>query len=513
MKFGNRTVFLALLLILVGVVLYACYPLLRPGFFVSDDGAWMIIRLSAFYQSLREGQFPVRFLGRLNFGYGYPVANFLYPGFMYIGSVIHLLGFPFVSTVKIILGGSLITGTLFVYLWLRTYFKKIASAVGTIGFITAPYLLFDLYHRGSVGEILAIAAGAIGLYSIKAKKPWLFGIAVPLLIVSHNTVALLFLGFYALYISVLGAWRDYWVMFGTGMAMAAFFWIPALYERKYVVFDSIAVSQPGTFFVQNKDAALLGIAGLIAAIMSLFSGRQLRKEKIYFLCVAAGVIFLSTSVSASLWGLQGFAKFIQFPYRFLSLGIFTGAWLMAYAVEYGKKLFPVIVTVLCIGLGVWTIRTQIQGIEPLTEPEGYYTTNEATTNVADEYMPKWVSIKPIVHASERLLFYSGRGTITPNVVTSQMVDVVVDAAEVSSLQINTVYYPGWGASVDDTQVRIDYANSEGVIRISVPAGTHHVVVAFRETISRFLADMVSLVGIALYVTMVIIGFLHKKKNK
>lgn len=70
-------------------------PLMRSGFFITDDGEWMIIRLSAFYQSLADGQFPVRFLGRLNNSYGYPVSNFLYPGFLYLGSLLHILGASF----------------------------------------------------------------------------------------------------------------------------------------------------------------------------------------------------------------------------------------------------------------------------------------------------------------------------------------------------------------------------------------------------------------------------------
>ena len=64
----------------IGAILLASilllWPLFYRGFFVTDDGDWMIIRLSAFYQSLAEGQFPVRFLGRLYHNYGYPVANF-----------------------------------------------------------------------------------------------------------------------------------------------------------------------------------------------------------------------------------------------------------------------------------------------------------------------------------------------------------------------------------------------------------------------------------------------------
>src|SRR5689334_19214197 len=93
-------------LLIVGLLLvslFVLWPLLKPGFFKTDDGNWMIIRLSAFFQTWREGQFPVRFLGRLNHSYGYPVSNFLYPGFLYIGSLIHALGLSFVTTVKVIL--------------------------------------------------------------------------------------------------------------------------------------------------------------------------------------------------------------------------------------------------------------------------------------------------------------------------------------------------------------------------------------------------------------------------
>src|SRR5258708_6059592 len=82
------------------------WGLFHFGFPATDDGGWMIIRFSAFYQALRLGQIPVRFLISLNHGYGYPVADFLYPLFMYLGVPIHILGFGFINTIKIILAGS-----------------------------------------------------------------------------------------------------------------------------------------------------------------------------------------------------------------------------------------------------------------------------------------------------------------------------------------------------------------------------------------------------------------------
>ena len=92
-KKSGKVHYIVWILPLILISIFILFPLLKPGFIVSDDGDWMVIRLSAFFQSLREGQFPVRFLGRLNYNYGYPVANFMYPAFLYFGSLIHILGF------------------------------------------------------------------------------------------------------------------------------------------------------------------------------------------------------------------------------------------------------------------------------------------------------------------------------------------------------------------------------------------------------------------------------------
>src|SRR2546421_9202065 len=62
-------------------------------FFFNDTATTEIYTLSlhdALPISLRHGQFPVRFLPRLNHGYGYPVADFLYPLFMYIGVPLYM---------------------------------------------------------------------------------------------------------------------------------------------------------------------------------------------------------------------------------------------------------------------------------------------------------------------------------------------------------------------------------------------------------------------------------------
>ncbi len=80
------------------------------------------------------------------------------------------------------------------------------------------------------------------------------------------------------------------------------------------------------------------------------------------------------------------------------------------------------------------------------------------------------------------------------------------------MQVNTVYYPGWGATLDGVQVRLDYSNMEGLMRIPVPAGEHHLIIAFRETISRFLADIVSLGSVVAYILMSVLGLKKSRKR-
>ena len=203
--------------------IFVLLPLLRPGRLVTDDGDWMIIRLSAFYQSFREGQFPVRFLGRLNNSYGYPVSNFVYPGFLYMGSILHAIGLPFQSVLEIIIVGSVASGAIALFLWLRYFFDDRASVLGVASFIFMPYFLYDVFKRGSIGEILAMSTALVVVYAIESRQIWLLSPAVAFLALSHNTLAMFFIPILFGYLMVKRYW-DLVIPFIFGVGMSAFFW-------------------------------------------------------------------------------------------------------------------------------------------------------------------------------------------------------------------------------------------------------------------------------------------------
>ncbi len=443
------------------------------------------------------------FLVRLNHSYGYPVANFLYPGFLYLGSFFHFLGASFVTSVKLIFGLSLAGSALFVFLWLRTGVSVFASTLGTVAFLTSPYLLFDLYRRGSVGEVLAFFAVSLGLYSVARRIPWLYAISIAFLLVAHNTLALLFIPVFFLYI-VTERVKAMAIPLLLGFGGAAFFWIPALSERSLVLFDTVRVSDPTKYFASGNLWWLVGPGSIVAICIFFFQKRRVRRRSsgiFPFLFILS--VFLALPVSLAFWNIEIVTKLIQFPYRLLSVSIFCAAYMVSSLMEDTKayKRWALIAV-----FGILWLRFSlpiIGSVQNVHRPESTYATNEGTTTVADEYMPRWVLDKPKSRPASKVEFVGGGGTIVPRVDRWEHIDVDVTSSDNTRIQINTVYYPGWKVAIDGVPVPIDWNNPRGVMRVAVPYGTHRLQAVFRETPLRFIADAISLgsllgiVGIAL----------------
>ncbi len=491
------------ILFVVLALIVVLWPLFGRGFYISDDGEWMVIRLSAFYQSLADHQFPVRFLGRLNNSYGYPVANFLYPGFLYIGSLLHFLGFTFVDSVKIILGGSVVGTAMFLYVWLRREFSRFSSVMGTLGFVAAPYLLYDLYKRGSVGEILAFLPASAGIYSIESGKKWLFPLSVAFLIVSHNTLALLFLTVFVLLMFFRKKFEYIWLLF-LGMGMAAFFWVPAIMEKKFVRFDMVAVSDPFSYMLTPATFWLVGLPGIIGSAL-FFLAREKKKNKssgAIFAYLILGCVMLATPLFGAFWAVRPIVALIQFPTRLLAVPTLLAPWVIAWSVERFFRRRIVLAGFFVFIWIMWGV-TITRSVVRVVRDEGYYSTNEGTTTVKDEYMPRWVKNIPVSRSPERLIIKSGRGMIVYEYLNTQRIVANVEASEESILRLNTIYYPGWGVTIDEKPTKISYQNPNGFIEVSVPPGGHLFTAEFRETVPRFLADMVSLVGVVGYIVYII----------
>lgn len=439
-------------------------PLLMPGFFQTDDGGWMIIRLSAFHETLKTGQFPVRFLERLNHGYGYPVLNFLYPLPFYLGELLHLLGFSFVSSIKILFTSGFILGGFFSY----QFAKKWGTVPGIISALIYSYFLYriyDVFVRGSLGEAVAFIFIPAIFYFIDRKNLLLSSLSLALLICSHNSLAFMFLPVILLYsvfvakVTLINIFK--FMIFSLGLS--AFFWIPALYDLQFTNASVTSVSDYSKYFLDKANLPVV-LEVLVPVCLALIF---LRKKSLFWVAVTLFAFFLTLPLSGFVWGNTSLPKLIQFPWRFLAIPAFSVSVMVAM-LSQKKKALATLLFIVFLVVGIMSLK-----IERNYFADEYYSTNDDTTTVKNEYMPKWVKAQPANRPKE--LFEITNGV----------------------LQINKVYFPGMTVFVNGQQVAIDYFTN-GFLRIEKPPKGSQIVVKFAETPVRLIADILTIFSIVLF---------------
>ena len=147
------------IIVLLAVILLSTFgilSLLGPSYFPMHDDT-QVGRVVSMARSLSDGQFPVRWVSDLGYGYGYPIFNFYGPLPYYIGGALTNLGIPAMFATKIMMGLGMILAPLLAFLVLEQFLGVMAAAVSAILFMYAPYHAVQLYVRGAVGELYATA--------------------------------------------------------------------------------------------------------------------------------------------------------------------------------------------------------------------------------------------------------------------------------------------------------------------------------------------------------------------
>ncbi|HSW87830.1 MAG TPA: hypothetical protein VLG12_01585, partial [Candidatus Saccharimonadales bacterium] len=147
-----KKLFLGILIIIGFIPLVGLF---HPGLPITHDGKDHVARIANFYQNLQEGNLIPRWAGNLNWGYGHPILEFLYPLPSYIASVFHLIGFSFIDSAKIVFGIGLLASGVCMYLWLAEFLSIPAAFIGGMLYMFTPYRFVEVYVRGDIGENLA----------------------------------------------------------------------------------------------------------------------------------------------------------------------------------------------------------------------------------------------------------------------------------------------------------------------------------------------------------------------
>jgi len=242
--------FWPIFIVLVFAVLAGRSLIFQQGYFNMHDDLQMMRQLQM-EKCFLDGQIPCRWVADMGFGYGLPLFNF-YPPLPYlIGQVIRVIGYSFVTTVKLTFALSFIVSGITMYLLVKEFFGRLGGVLSSIFYIWAPYHAVDVYVRGAMNEAWGLAwfpvifwAGYRLVISEKQKGiRWIIILALAwfALLTSHNLMVLIFTPFFGLWILLHlwreSAWRKIPQLLISGiwaLGLAAFFSLPVLFERNLI---------------------------------------------------------------------------------------------------------------------------------------------------------------------------------------------------------------------------------------------------------------------------------------
>ncbi|MEX2007776.1 MAG: 6-pyruvoyl-tetrahydropterin synthase-related protein [Candidatus Levyibacteriota bacterium] len=545
---------------------WAIKPLFIPGFFPIHDDT-QVARVYEMTKSLKDGIFPVRWVADLGYGYGYPIFSFYAPFAYYVGSAFEFLGFDALAATKIMMGLGILLSGLFMYFLAKEFWGKLGGIVSALLYVYAPFHAVDIYVRGDVTEFWAYAfiplafLGFYKVYKTKGNFKWIVvgALGYAGIILSHNLTAMMVTPFILIvilsycYIAVkkkeLSTMRYSLYAFVLGLALSAFYFIPALLEQRYTNILSqigggahfndhfVCVYQlwqsqwgfggsapgciDGASFMIGKIHIILSLfatAAIIAlSILKKISGKE-EKVVIMLFCVVGLLfsIFLMLPLSQPLWSAISLMAFFQFPWRFLLMtsfftSILSGSllWVMHKTVrnEWTECLISgaIIVAILLINVKFFIPQTILgKAADDYTNMQ---TLRWLTSKISDEYMPKDFP-KPTNEddvVRERVTFNPNDIEIINRTEKTHVIDLNLKAARPTKIHFNIAYFPSWKLSVDG--VPQGSIVSKGY-DVSLPSGNHRVEMKFKESNTAKIANLISFAGLA----AIIVGIIRFKKK-
>lgn len=518
-----------LLLILFFSLLPLLIILLNPLLFHTHDGLVHLPRMAAWYKAFNDGQVPVRWAGDLNFGYGTPVLVFMYPWCYFLGSLLLSLGLDLVTSFKLIITLSFLLSGVFMFLFTKEFFKSEKKAfLVTLLYQFASFRLVEIMVRGALGEVWTytfVPLALLGLVKIFNGKKLvgliLTGLGTGLLILSHNSVSLCF--FLALVLFVLFFGKNLanyiwgFVSLSFGLGLSAFFWLPALWERKYTYgdlfmkdlylehFPTIKQLFWPNLFNQSTGyvhdiAVQIGIIHLLALGLGLFLLLRKRLKKvekkvmIFSLTIFFVCLFFMQTISIPLWEKLPLLRQFQFSWRLLALVTLAGSlagvsFFTAFQIKRKNLFWLLAGLVLLVSLNYWQ---PTLGFDQINEEDYWdYPLNTTYFGEADTI---WAEGPPKQYPEERIEIIEGEGEISEFQRDSVTQKFQVKADSEINVLSRTLFFPGWRVFVNSQQIPIEFQdqNYRGLITFRLPAGEHQVEINFGRTKDRIGAEIVSL---------------------
>lgn len=553
------------------LLLILCFPAVQQlfvnGYFPMHDDT-QIARVIEMKKALSSGQFPVRWVADLGYGFGYPLFNFYGPLPYYVGALFALFGFDVVTATKIMMAVGMLLPAMTLFLFMGSSAGLGAAFLGSLLYVYAPYHAVQLYVRGAVGELWTLGFFPLltwGIITIHGKQ-YIRGIIIGSvglagIILSHTLLG------YAAVVFVIAGFIIYWVLLILrksfksrtsfhfqfpliasqnallllGLGLSAFFWLPAFIEMKYTNVAGqvsatadfrqhfICLSQlweslwgfggsipgcvDGMSFRLGKIQLLFAAIGFFALIV--YKRLTSSSVKLFWLGVIITVVsvFFMLSISLRLWQfIYGF-NYLQYPWRFLSLASFglaiIGAyWLLFIRSNFIKGGVLVFAFALLLFFHGKLFRPQYRINRLPTSYESKEELHWNSSHISDEYLPPEF-IKPASRAElPQNIINSKEGMEVTNIVDhNTTVSMKITASGDGTIIFNRAYFPGWTYEVNGNSVKPQII--AGLPSVPLMKGDNIITMVFSDTPVRIVANILSFTSV---ISIIYLLFRKSKLN-
>ncbi|KKR88137.1 MAG: hypothetical protein UU34_C0001G0134 [Candidatus Curtissbacteria bacterium GW2011_GWA1_41_11] len=533
----NKNFIFSTLIILISILLLS--NLFTNGLFASHDGEVHVARLAQFTHAIEEGHFPVRWLGKWNFGFGYPTFVFTYSLPYYLGSILKIFNLNLETIIKLLFFISLpISGLSFYYFAIK-FFSVWPAFLGSILYISAPYRFAEIYERGALGESLVFIFLPLMFVAPKLlmKSKRIGFITTSLIIfaaiITHAITFIIFLFPMIIFSFIVFKKKTikYSLFFLTaiffGFLLSGYQWIPMIFEQKYINLDETYFNLYQGHFLSVHQLFRIPVKGIITGtgiqigitqitilvitfiflIYKIFKRQKINLASLLFFYTTIFFIFLITEYSAIIWSLFKPLQTILFPWRLLTFITFACAFLGAsFIKELEKNKYISLIVIMTVFFAIYPSRHFLKGYGWHSFSDDYYYNYQDVTKSDIYFLPKNAHKNYESLALKPVSIIKGSGEIIINKKVTNLIKVEANLDSESIIQLHTMFLPGWELKVNGKiwPIISNRPGFNGLILGKIPTGNHTIELQFKETIIRKLSDIVSLISFIVLVLGVFI---------
>lgn len=542
---------------LAAALVAAWLPLAAPAPIAGHSALSDLVRAEAIHAAVAGGDLWPTWLPDLYDRHGSPLPSFYAPGAYALVEVLRQLVGDSVRALALAWCLLWALGALGAATAARAAFGRGAGVPAAAAFALAPYLLADVYLRTGIAEFAAFCLLPWTLAALARPERWAAAggaLALAAVVLAHNITGLVAVPALAL-VALAGPAADRrrgLAMVVGGLALSAFFWLPALVEKSWLW---AAESLTGGYFdfarhfvapwnlLPGRTAVRLAVgphaevgvrvgellwAGLLAAALlrARLVGAERRRATLCALGALAALV-LASSLSAPLWRWLPLLAYVQFPFRFLlfatvfaaplvGLGVtraperwrpWLAAGTVAVALAIARPALDVRyllldratlapVPVPAAELGRAAADPALGGVRELVTLTAIRTSHWSST-AGQEFLPRTVTELPAGEEAAAAEALGGGVEVLASSWGYPEVRAEVRVREAGELALAQFWFPGWRVEVDGRERACRAEPGRGRIVVDVAPGERQVMARFASTPVRRVADGASLAAAAL----------------